>query len=152
MTKHTLAERELFLTTFDPSKFTNFDVLSFQAGGFSHIGPFPSKHDSEWYFTVYLAKADFEDIDTVVHEITECTIGRIIERQLQLKKPLYLLRKQEDKFWLSGQQQKYLPEHLVTTFSELDNITKEKLQERIIIQDIEKWHLLGSEYAEPTNY
>lgn len=94
---------------------------------------------------MYFVRSEAEDIDTIVHEITECTVGRLIEKLLQLKKPLYMIRKQEDKFWLSGQQQKYLPEHLVTTFSELGNITREKLQERMALQDIEKWHLLGSQ-------
>ncbi|HVP93031.1 MAG TPA: hypothetical protein VMS94_04745 [Acidobacteriota bacterium] len=142
MTKHALAERELFLTTFDPSKFTDFDLLSFQAGSFSHIGPFPSKRDGEWYFMVYLAKTDFEDIATIVHEITEYTVGRMIERLLQLKKPLYLLRKQENKFWINGKRQKYLVEHILTTFSELDNISVERLGERVAAEDIENWRLL----------
>jgi hypothetical protein len=142
MVKHALAERDLFLRTFDPSVFIDFDVLSFQAGGFSHIGPFPSKRDGEWYFTVYLAGADFEDVGTIVHEIVECTVGRIIERQLQLKKPLYLLRKQEDKFWVNGRQQKYLVEHIVTTFSELGSISAEKLRERVAAEDIANWRLL----------
>jgi hypothetical protein len=92
---------------------------------------------------VYLAKADFEDIDTIVHEITECTVGRMIERLLQLKKPLYLLRKQENKFWIDGKQQKYLVEHILTTLGELDSISAEKLGERVAAEDIEKWHLLG---------
>jgi hypothetical protein len=140
--KQAQEERELFLATFDPSYFTNFDLLTFQAGTFSHIDPFPFKYDGEWHFTVYLAKADFEDIDTIVHEITEYTIGRVIERLLHLKKPLYLLRKQEDKFWINGRQQKYLVEHILATFSELDNISAEKLRERVAAEDIEKWRLL----------
>jgi hypothetical protein len=142
--KEMQAEREIFLATFDPSRFIDFDVLRFRAGAFSHIDPFPSKHDGEWLFTVYLVKADFEDVDTITHEITEFTVGRIIERQLQLKKPLYLLRKQTDKFWISGKQQKYLIEHILATFSELENINVEKLGERIASEDVEKWHLLAS--------
>jgi hypothetical protein len=144
MKKKMEKEQEFFLATFDPSKFTDFDVLDFQAGSFSHIDPFPSKLDGEWYFTVYLAKADFEDIATIVHEITEHTIGRMIERQLQLRKPLYLLRKQENKFWIIGKQQKYLVEHILATLCELGNISREKLGERVAAEDIEKWHLLGS--------
>lgn len=143
MKKKMEREQELFLATFDPSKFTDFAVLNFQAGTFSHIDPFPSKHNGEWHFAVYLAKADFEDIDTIVHEITECTVGRMIERLLQLKKPLYLLRKQENKFWIDGKQQKYLVEHILTTLGELDSISAEKLGERVAAEDIEKWHLLG---------
>lgn len=144
MKKKVQQERELFLANFDPSKFTDFDMFNFNLWSFSHVGPFPAKSNGEWVYTIFLAKQDNEDIDTIVHEITECTVGRLIEKLLQLKKPLYLMRKQDNKFWLSGQRQNYLPEHLVATLSELDNIPREKLEERIALQDIEKWRLLGS--------
>lgn len=137
-------ERKSFLTNFNPSGFTDFDTFTFGLASFSHVEPFPAKKDGEWIFTVFLAKQDEEDVDTIVHEIAECTIGRLIERLLMLKKPLYLIRKQDDKFWLNGRQQKYLPEHILATLSELDNIPKEKLEERIAPEDIEMWQLLGS--------
>jgi hypothetical protein len=111
---------------------------------FSHVGPFPAKSNDEWVYTIFLTEQDSEDIGTIVHEITECTVGRLIERLLPLKRPLYLIRKQDNKFWLSGQQQKYLPEHIVATLSELDNIPKERLEERIAPQDIQTWQLLDS--------
>jgi hypothetical protein len=144
MRKKVQQERELFLANFDPSKFTDFDLFNFSLWSFSHVGPFPVKSKDEWVYTIFLARQDKEDIGTIVHEIIECTVGRLIEKSLQLKKPLYLMRKQDNKFWLSGQQQKYLPEHIVVTLSELDNIPKEKLEERIAPQDLEKWRLLGS--------
>jgi len=134
-------ETELFLTTFDPSKFTEFDTFTFQVGSFSHVSPFPAQSDGEWRYTIYLANPEAEEIDTITHEITECTIGRIIERLLELKKPLYLHRKQEEKFWVSGRRQKYILEHLLTALSEFHDIPKEKQQERIAIEDIQKWQL-----------
>lgn len=105
-------EQEFFLTTFDPSKFADFDAFAFQLGSFSHVSPFPNQKDEEWRYIINLAIPEAEDTDTIMHEITECTLGRIIEKLLDLKKPLYLQRKQEEKFWVSGQQQKYILEHL----------------------------------------
>lgn len=137
-------EQELFLTTFDPSKFVDFDTFNFQIGSFSHVSPFPTISDGEWRYTIYLANPEIEETDTIMHEITECTIGRVIEKLLELKKPLYLQRKLEEKFWVTGQQQKYILEHLLATFSEFDDIPREKQQERIAPKDIEKWKLVTS--------
>ena len=134
-------ERDFFLTNFDAATLTDFDTFTFKLWSFSHIGPFPAKSDGEWLYTIFLTRQDSEDVSTIVHEITECTIGRLIEKLLQLKRPLYLIRKQEDKFWLSGQRQKYLPEHMVATLSELDVIPREKLEERIAPQDIKFWQI-----------
>ena len=141
MKKDAENEIELFLKTFDPSKFTDFDTFAFQVHGFSHVSPFPNRTNGEWRYTVYLAKAEIEDVNTIVHEIAECTLGRVIEKLLQLIKPLYLLRKQEEKFWVNGQQQKYLLEHFLATLSELDDLPKEKLEERVALQDIKTWQL-----------
>lgn len=134
-------ETELFLTTFDPSKSIEFDVFTFQVGSFSHVSPFPAQSDGEWRYTIYLANPETEDVGTITHEITECTIGRVTERLLELKKPLYLHRKQEEKFWVSGQRQKYILEHLLTALGEFHDIPKEKQQERIATEDIQKWQL-----------
>jgi hypothetical protein len=151
MKKKIEGEQELFLRTFNPSDSTDFDFFTFQAGSFSHVSPFPTQTaDGEWRYTVYLAIPDVEDADTIMHEITECTIGRIIEKLLDLKKPLYLQRKQEEKFWISGQRQKYILEHLLATISEFDDIPKEKREERIATEDIKKWQLGTTQtYLEP---
>ena len=137
-------EREFFLANFDAATFTDFDTFTFRLWSFSHVGPFPAKSDDEWVYTIFLTKQDNEDIGVIVHEITECTVGRLIEKLLLLKRPLYLIRKQDNKFWLSGQQQKYLLEHIVATLSELDNLPKERLEERIAAKDIQTWQLLSS--------
>lgn len=150
LTRHSAAkkriqqEREFFLANFNPSTLTDFDTFTFRLWSFSHVGPFPARSDDEWVYTIFLTKQDSEDIGTIVHEITEFTVGRLIEKLLPLERPLYVIRKQDNKFWLSGQQQKYLPEHIVATLSELDNIPKEKLEERIAPQDIQTWQLSGS--------
>lgn len=133
-------EIDSFLTNFNPSELTDF-AFKFQLGSFSHVSPFPSKTSGEWRYTIYLAKPESEEDDTIVHEIVECTLGRVIERLLELKKPLYLHRKREDKFWINGQQQKYLLEHLLATIAEFDEIPKEKQEERIAAEDIRKWQL-----------
>jgi hypothetical protein len=141
MKKKIQEERELFLANFDPSKFIDFDVFIFQVWSFSHVSPFPTKSDSEWRYVICLAKQEAEDIDTIMHEIMECTLGRVIEKLLSLKKPLYLLRKKEEKFWVSGQRQKYILEHLLATISEFHDISKEKQEERLALEDIEAWQL-----------
>ena len=141
MKKKIEREQELFLATFDPSKFADFDAFTFRAGSFSHISPYPTQKDGEWRYTIYLAELEAEDLATVIHEITECTLGRVIERLLDLKKPLYLQRKREEKFWVSGQQQKYILEHLLATISEFDDIPKEKQEERMAPEDIKTWRL-----------
>ncbi|MEM2917484.1 MAG: hypothetical protein QXN63_03920, partial [Candidatus Bathyarchaeia archaeon] len=53
--------------------------------------------------------------------------------------PLYLQRKQENNFWISGKKQKYVLEHVITTLSELDATAKEKLTERLAAEDIKTW-------------
>jgi len=137
-------EREFFLASFDPSTFTEFDTFTFRLGSFSHVGPFPTKNGGEWVYTIFLTEQDIEDIDTISHEITECTLGRLIERLLSLKSPLYLIRKQDDKFWLSGQRQKYILEHIVATLGELDSTTQKILEERVAKEDIQAWQLQGT--------
>lgn len=139
--KRILQEKEFFLANFNPSTFTDFDNFTFELWSFSHVGPFPTRNDGVWVYTVYLTGHDCEDIGTIVHELTECTVGRLIERLLMLERPLYLIRKQDGKFWLSGQQQKYLPEHIIATLSELDDIPEGKLNERIAPQDVQAWQL-----------
>jgi hypothetical protein len=134
-------ETELFLANFDPSKFTDFDTFSFLVGSFSHISPFPVQIDREWRYTIYLTSSEIEDMDTITHEINECTLGRVIEKLLELKKPLYLHRKQDEKFWISGRQQKYILEHLLTALGEFGDIPKQKQEERIAHADIQKWQL-----------
>jgi hypothetical protein len=134
-------EQELFIASFDPSKFVDFDAFTFQVGSFSHVSPFPTYDDSEWRYKIYLASREVEDADTIVHELTECTLGRVIEKLLDLKKPLYLQRRQEEKFWVTGQRQRYILEHLLVALSEFDQISQEKREERIAPEDIEKWQL-----------
>ncbi|HML02060.1 MAG TPA: hypothetical protein VK487_01670 [Candidatus Bathyarchaeia archaeon] len=134
-------DQELFLTTFDPSGFVDFDAFTFQVGSFSHVSPFPAQSDGEWRYTIYLASKEVEDTGTIVHELTECTLGRVIEKLLDLKKPLYLQRKQDEKFWVTGQRQKYILEHLLATISEFDDIPKEKQEERIAPEDIKIWQI-----------
>jgi hypothetical protein len=134
-------EQELFIASFDPSKFVDFDAFTFQIGGFSHVSPFPTVDDGEWRYKIYLASREVEDADTIVHELIECTLGRVIEKILDLKKPLYLQRRQEEKFWVTGQRQKYILEHLLVALSEFDQIPKEKREERIAPEDIKKWQL-----------
>jgi len=134
-------EREFFLANFNPSTFTDFDAFTFRLGDFSHVGPFPAKNDGGWIYTIFLTKQDTEDIYTISHEIVECTLGRLIERLLLLKSPLYLVRKQGDKFWLSGKHQKYILEHIVATLSELDTTTRKVLEERVAKEDIQAWQL-----------
>ena len=134
-------DQDVFLTMFDPSKFVDFDAFTFQVGSFSHVSPFPAQSDGEWRYKIYLASSEVEDADTLIHELTECTIGRVIERLLDLKKPLYLKRKQDEKFWVTGKRQKYILEHLVATLSEFDDIPKEKQEERVAPEDIKGWQL-----------
>jgi hypothetical protein len=136
-------ERELFLANFNPSTFTDFDTFAFRLWNFSHVGPFPDRKDGQWVYTIFLTMDDSEDIVTIVHEITECSVGRLIERLLLLKRPLYLVRKEDNKFWLSGQHQKYILEHIVATLSELDGTPQERLEERVAKEDIQAWQLLS---------
>jgi len=134
-------EVNAFLKNFNLSDFCNYDMLEFQLASFSHVSPFPKKIDGEWRYIIYLAQPEATDTSTIVHEIVECTIGRVIEKLLQLKKPLYLLRKHDGKFWVTGQQQKYVLEHLLTAMTEFNDIPKEKQEERVAPEDIKKWQL-----------
>ena len=135
-------EIDSFLANFNPSEFATFGSFNFQIGSFSHVSPFPSKIDGEWRYTIFLANPETEDIDTITHEIIECTLGRIIEKLLDLKKPLYLQRKQEEKFWVTGQRQKYILEHLLATISEFHDLPKAKQEERIALADIKAWRII----------
>jgi hypothetical protein len=134
-------EIDSFLTNFNPSEFAMFDAFDFQKGSFSHVSPFPHRVNGEWRYTIYLANPETEDVNTIVHEVVECTLGRIVEKSLDLKKPLYLQRKQDDKFWVSGQKQKYILEHLLATIAEFNDLPKEKQTERIAPEDILTWKL-----------
>jgi hypothetical protein len=128
-----------FIKSFDPSSFTDFSLLSFRSGAESLIAPFPSKEDRDWRYTIYLSRVEIEDLTTIAHEITECTIGRLIERLLGLDKPLYIDRKENDKFWIHGKNRRYLLEHAVTTFSEIGQVENEKLKERFSKEDFEEF-------------
>jgi hypothetical protein len=63
----------------------------------------------------------------------------VIEKLLNLEKPLYLQRKEDDKFWLHGKRQKYLVEHVMATLGEADSLTHDKLKERLGKEEIEAW-------------
>jgi hypothetical protein len=71
--------------------------------------------------------------------LTECTVGRLIERILNLKKPLYIERKESDKFWVHGKKGKYLLEHVVTTLSEIGKVENEKLRDRFSEEDFKEF-------------
>jgi len=86
-----------------------------------------------------LTRSDVEDIATIAHELIEWTIGRLIERLLNLEAPLFLQRKQEDKFWMHGKKQKYVLEHVLTTLGEAADVTNSKLMERIAKEDVKVW-------------
>ncbi|MEM2975092.1 MAG: hypothetical protein QW821_01550 [Candidatus Bathyarchaeia archaeon] len=137
--KQAQKEKEEFLATFGDTPFNDFSSLEFKIGQYSHCHPFPRKNHDGWVYTLYFTRRDAEDVATIVHEITEWTIGRVIEKLLNLKKPLYLQRKQENNFWISGKKQKYVLEHVITTLSELDATAKEKLTERLAAEDIKTW-------------
>jgi hypothetical protein len=42
---------------------------------------------------------------------------------LKLEKPLYLQRKENNKFWVHGRKQRYLLEHIMVTLGEVDDLT-----------------------------
>ena len=134
-----LQEQETFLKTFNVTPFDNFSAFDFRLGRFSHVSPFPNLVEDEWRYRIYLSRSEAEDIATINHEISECTVGRIIERLLNLEKPLYLQRKEDDKFWVHGKKQKYLVEHVVTTLGEVDDLTHKKLKERLKKEDAKAW-------------
>ena len=134
-----LQEKEAFLEAFNDTRFDDFSAFDFRLGYFSHVSPFPRMIESRWRYTIYLTDSEAEDDTTLTHEISECTIGRIIERLLSLEKPLYLQRKEEDKFWVHGKKRKYLVEHVLATLGEVDNITSETLRQRLDKEDVEAW-------------
>jgi len=127
-----------FIANFNPSSFSNFSLFDFKVGRISCVSPFPSKESAEWKYTIFLSPPKIEDLTTITHEITECTIGRLIEKLLDLEMPLYLKRKKEDKFWVHGKHQKYLLEHMVTTLSEIGKVGNEELKQRFSKEDFKE--------------
>lgn len=117
----------------------DFSAFEFRLGGFSHVSPFPRRVDDEWRYVITLRGYEAEDIVTITHELSECTLGRVIERLLSLEKPLYLKRREEDRFLVHGKRQKYLVEHVMITLGEADNLTPKKLRERLNKEDAEAW-------------
>ena len=134
-----LQEREAFLRSFNTVAFNDFSAFDFRLGRFSHVSPLPKLVKGGWRYRIYLDSSDVEDVSTIAHEISECTIGRVIEGLLNLKKPLYLQRKEDDKFWVHGKKQRYLVEHVMATLGEADNLTPQKLRERLNKEDAEDW-------------
>jgi hypothetical protein len=128
-------EIEEFLKCFCPSFFTDFSFFEFEIDNESFIEPFPRKISGEWRYIIHLSHLEVEDLVVITHEITECTIGRLIEKLLCLDKPLYLKRKEENNFWVHGKHQKYLLEHVVATLSEIGHVENEKLKERFAKED-----------------
>lgn len=128
-----------FLATFNPSSFNDFSAFDFKIGRFSLVAPFPNRDWGEWRYIIYLNKFEAEDMITILHEIIECTIGRVIEKLLDLDKPLYLKRKQEDKFWILGKKQKYIIEHVMTTLCEAVDFDHKRLKERLAKEDFKAW-------------
>ncbi len=134
-----LQEQETFLKTFKATSFVDFSSFDFRLGRFSHVSPFPKLIEGVWRYGIHLSHSEAEDISTITHEISECTLGRVIEGLLNLGKPLYLQRKEDDKFWVQGKKQKYLVEHVMTTLGEVDDLTHEKLRQRLNKEDVEAW-------------
>jgi len=139
-----LEELETFLEAFSVSPFNDFSAFDFRLGRFSHVSPFPSKAGGEWRYRIYLDGSESDDVDTVTHEISECTLGRVIENLGNLKKPLFLLRKEDDKFWVRGKKQRYLVEHVMATLGEVGDLTHEKLRHRLNKEDAKSWLNLGA--------
>lgn len=134
-----LQEQETFLKNFNVTPFDDLSAFNFRLGSFSHVSPFPSRIEGEWRYGIYLSSSEAEDITTITHEISECTLGRVIERLLNLEKPLYLQRKEDDKFWVHGKKQKYLVEHVMATLGEVDDLTHKKLKQRLNKEDAKAW-------------
>jgi len=132
-----LQERKAFLKSFNAVD--DFSAFDFELGRFSHVSLFPRLVKGEWRYRIYLDSSDVEDVGTITHEISECTIGRVIERLLNLEKPLYLQRKEDDKFWVHGKKQRYLVEHVMATLGEADDLTPNRLQQRLNKEDAEAW-------------
>jgi hypothetical protein len=134
-----LKERENFLKTFGDVYLDDFSSFDFELGSFSHVSPFPKFVGGGWRYVIYLSPSEAEDIITIIHEISECTIGRVIEKLLSLKKPLYLQRKEDDKFWVQGKKQKYLVEHIMATLGEIRDLTPKQLRQRLSREDARIW-------------
>jgi len=134
-----LREQETFLKTFNDAPFGDFSAFDFRLGQFSCVSIFPRLVENEWRYSIFLSSAEAEDIVTISHELSECTLGRVIEKLLNLERPLYLQRKENDKFWIHGKKQKYLIEHIMTTLGEVDSLTREKLRERLNKEDVKAW-------------
>lgn len=133
-----LQEQELFLSNFNAAPFDDFSAFEFKLGHFSHVSPFPTQVEGEWRYVINLTRSEVDDFVTVNHEICECTIGRIVERLLSLEKPLYLQRKENNRFWVHGKKQRYLVEHMLATLGEIDELTPEKLKERLDKEETEE--------------
>jgi len=132
-------EQEIFMKTFNDPPFDDFSAFDFWSGRLSFVAPFPRLVENEWRYIISLSASDVEDFVTIAHELSECTIGRVIERLLELEKPLYLLRKEDDKFWIHGKQQKYLVEHVMATLGEVDSLIHERLRERLGKEELKEW-------------
>lgn len=139
-----LQEQETFLKAFNVTPFDDFSAFDFKLGRFSHVSPFPKLIEDGWRYGIYLSRSEAEDIATITHEISECTLGRLIEGLLNLEKPIYLQRKEDDKFWVHGKKQRYLVEHIVATLGEVDDLTPKKLRERLNKEDAKAWLNLGT--------
>ena len=139
-----LREQETFLKTFSVAPFDDFSAFDFGLGRFSHVSPFPKSIEDGWRYGIYLSHSEAEDTVTITHEISECAVGRVIERLLDLEKPLYLQRKEDDKFWVNGKKQRYLVEHVMATLGEVDDLTPKKLRQRLNKEDARAWLNLGT--------
>lgn len=134
-----LEERGAFLETFKVTPFDDFSAFDFETGRLSHVSPFPSRNEGEWRYRIHLSRSEADDVATIAHEISECTLGRAIEKLLNLEKPLYLQRKEDDKFWVHGEKQRYLVEHVMVTLGEGDDLTHGKLMQRLNREDARVW-------------
>ena len=136
-----LQDQETFLKTFLLAPFRDFSSFNFYQGhlDFGHVSPFPEFAEGQWRYRIVLNGSESEDIATINHEISECTVGRLMENLLNLDKPLYLQRKEHDKFWIHGKKQKYLIEHLLTTLGEISDLTNDTLETRVNKEDREIW-------------
>lgn len=134
-----LQEHETFLNTFDATPFNDFSEFDFRLGRFSHVTPFPKLVEGEWRYGICLSGSEAEDIATITHEISECTLGRVIEKLANLEKPLYLQRKETDRFWVYGKKQRYLVEHVMATLGEVNDLTYKNLMERLNKEDAKAW-------------
>lgn len=132
-------EQQAFVKTFNVTSFDDFSAFDFRPGRFSHVSPFPSRIENKWRYRIHLSCSEAEDVVTIIHEVCECTLGRVIEKLLELEKPLYLQRKEDDKFWVHGKKRKYLVEHVMATLGEGDALTQKKLMQRLDREDVKAW-------------